>query len=267
MNQNYNQNYGQMPINTQQVNKSKSFTKMYLIGIGIFIIAFSLGLVLGKVLFGKDTSISNTTDNTINNNGESTSSNENVDGVFLMGINETFTITGRGTVVAGEILRGKVKIGDDVQVIGMDNEVINTKVTGIEAFRKQLEEGKAGEEIAVLLDKNVKRDDLKLGQVLAKPNSIKAYKKFNATIHLYSKSENGNVTSIQNLGSNFFSIRDYDIKGTVTIANGVNAINPGEDATISVNLANSVALEKGVEFLIKNNGEIIGKGTVSEAYY
>lgn len=261
MNQNYNQYNGQMPINTQPINKGKSSTKMYLIGVGVFIIAFLLGLISGKVLFNKDVPTNNT------DSGESSNTNENIDGAFLMSIDDVFTITGRGTVITGEILRGKIKIGDDVQVIGMNNEIINTKVTGIEAFRKQIEEAKAGEEVGVLLDKNVKRDDIKIGQVVAKPNSIKAYKKFNATIHLYSKSENGNVTSIQNSGSNFFTIRNYDIKGTITTSNGVNTINPGEDATISVSLDNSVALEKGIEFLIKNNGETIGKGTISEVYY
>ena len=150
-----------------------------------------------------------------------------------MPVEDVFTITGRGTVVTGRIQRGAVKIGDKIQIIGMDEEIIDTEVIGIEINRKQLEEANTGDNVGIIL-KDVTRTQVMRGQVLAKPNSIVNSKKFDADIHVYLQDEGGRNESISSNEKLVYYLRTLDIAGELQILNDAGKLNPGEDGKITV---------------------------------
>ena len=191
--------------------------------------------------------------------------NTEATGNFLMPIEDVFTIAGRGTVATGRITRGSIKVNDEVQIIGLDHEVITTKVIGIEMFHKTLDEAKEGDNAGVLLE-GVTRDQIERGQVIISPNSMNTYKKFDADIKVLTKEEGGRSTSFSNGYKPQFYFRTIDVTGTVTLADGVEQINPGDETTVTVELSSSMAMEVGTEFSIREGGRTIAKGTVTKVY-
>jgi elongation factor Tu len=185
-----------------------------------------------------------------------------VDKPFLMPIEDVFSISGRGTVVTGRIERGKVKVGEEIEIIGF-KPTEKKVVTGVEMFRKLLDEGVAGDNVGVLL-RGVEKDDVERGQVLAKPGSIKPHTKFKAEVYVLSKDEGGRHTPFFNGYRPQFYIRTTDVTGTLNLKEGVEMIMPGDNTQVSVELIAPVALEKGARFAIREGGRTVGAGSVTD---
>jgi elongation factor Tu len=185
-----------------------------------------------------------------------------VDKPFLMPIEDVFSISGRGTVVTGRVERGRVKVGDEVEIVGF-RPTEKKVVTGVEMFRKLLDEGVAGDNVGVLL-RGVEKDDVERGQVLAKPGSITPHTKFKATVYVLSKEEGGRHTPFFNGYRPQFYIRTTDVTGTLHLSEGVEMIMPGDNTSVSVELISPVALEKGARFAIREGGRTVGAGSVTE---
>jgi len=185
-----------------------------------------------------------------------------VDKPFLMPIEDVFSISGRGTVVTGRVDRGRVKVGDEVEIIGF-RPTTKKVVTGVEMFRKLLDAGEAGDNIGVLL-RGVEKDDVERGQVLAKPGSITPHTKFKAEVYILSKEEGGRHTPFFNGYRPQFYIRTTDVTGTLHLPDGVEMVMPGDNTPISAELITPVALEKGARFAIREGGRTVGAGTITE---
>jgi elongation factor Tu len=185
-----------------------------------------------------------------------------VDKPFLMPIEDVFSISGRGTVVTGRVERGKVKVGEEVEIVGF-RPTEKKVVTGVEMFRKLLDEGVAGDNIGVLL-RGVEKDDVERGQVLAKPGSITPHTKFKAEVYILSKEEGGRHTPFFNGYRPQFYIRTTDVTGTLQLPEGVEMVMPGDNTQITGELLTPVALEKGARFAIREGGRTVGAGTISE---
>jgi elongation factor Tu len=185
-----------------------------------------------------------------------------IDKPFLMPIEDVFSISGRGTVVTGRVERGVIKVGDEVEIVGF-RETRKTTCTGVEMFRKLLDEGQAGDNIGALL-RGVKRDEVERGQVLAKPGSITPHTKFVAEVYVLSKEEGGRHTPFFSGYRPQFYFRTTDVTGVVTLNEGVEMVMPGDNTTFHVQLINPVAMEKGLRFAIREGGRTVGAGVVSE---
>ena len=185
-----------------------------------------------------------------------------VDKPFLMPIEDVFSISGRGTVVTGRVERGVVTVGDEVAIIGI-KDTVKTTCTGVEMFRKILDQGQAGDNVGVLV-RGVKRDDVERGQVLAKPGSITPHTKFKAEVYVLSKDEGGRHTPFFSGYRPQFYFRTTDITGVVTLDEGVEMVMPGDNATFNVELIAPIAMEKGLRFAIREGGRTVGAGVVSE---
>jgi elongation factor Tu len=185
-----------------------------------------------------------------------------IDKPFMMPIEDVFSISGRGTVVTGRVERGKVKVGEEIEIVGY-KATEKKVVTGVEMFRKLLDEGIAGDNIGVLL-RGVEKEDVERGQVLAKPGSIKPHTKFKAEVYILSKEEGGRHTPFFNGYRPQFYIRTTDVTGTLHLPEGVEMVMPGDNTTISGELMAPVALEKGARFAIREGGRTVGAGTISE---
>jgi elongation factor Tu len=185
-----------------------------------------------------------------------------VDQPFLMPIEDVFSISGRGTVVTGRIERGKVKMGDEVEIVGL-RPTQKTTVTGVEMFRKSLDEGVAGDNVGVLL-RGTKRDEVERGQVLAKPGSITPHTHFEAEVYVLSKEEGGRHTPFFNGYRPQFYFRTTDVTGAVELPSGVEMVMPGDNVKIYVKLIAPVAMEEGLRFAIREGGRTVGAGVVSK---
>ncbi len=185
-----------------------------------------------------------------------------LDKPFLMPVEDVFSIKGRGTVVTGRIERGIVKINDSIEIVGI-KATTSTVVTGVEMFRKQLEEGQAGDNVGLLL-RGVEKEAVERGQVLAKAGSITPHTEFNAEIYVLKKEEGGRHTSFFSGYRPQFYIRTTDVTGEVTLAEGVEMIMPGDNAKIKVKLIVPVALEEGLRFAIREGGKTVGAGVVTK---
>ena len=185
-----------------------------------------------------------------------------VDKPFLMPIEDVFSISGRGTVVTGRVDRGKVKVGEEVEIVGF-RPTEKKVVTGVEMFRKLLDEGVAGDNIGVLL-RGVEKDDVERGQVLCKPGTIKPHTKFKGEVYILSKEEGGRHTPFFNGYRPQFYIRTTDVTGTLHLPEGVEMVMPGDNTTISGELMTAVALERGARFAIREGGRTVGSGTITE---
>lgn len=185
----------------------------------------------------------------------------NIERPFLLPIEDVFSISGRGTVVTGRIERGKIKIGDEVEVIGI-KETIKTICTGIEMFRKILDEGEAGDNVGVLL-RGIKKEDVERGQVLAKPKSITPHKNFKAEVYVLSKEEGGRHTPFFNGYRPQFYFRTTDVTGKILLPKDVDMIMPGDNINIEINLISKIAMEEGLRFAIREGGKTVGAGIVS----
>ncbi len=180
---------------------------------------------------------------------------------FLMPVEDVFTITGRGTVATGRVERGIIKVGETVNIVGMTPETTSTVVTGVEMFRKLLDEGRAGDNIGALL-RGVKREDIQRGQVLSAPKSITPHTKFTAQVYVLSKDEGGRHTPFFNGYRPQFYFRTTDVTGVVTLAENVEMVMPGDNATMEVELIQPIAMEEGLRFAIREGGRTVGAGVV-----
>jgi elongation factor Tu len=185
-----------------------------------------------------------------------------VDKPFLMPIEDIFSITGRGTVVTGRIERGVVKVGDEVEIVGF-RETRRTVVTGVEMFRKILDEGQAGDNVGCLL-RGIDKDEVERGQVLARPGSIRPYRKFRAEVYVLTKDEGGRHTPFFNGYRPQFYFRTTDVTGVCALPAGVEMVMPGDNVAMTVELITPVALEKELRFAIREGGRTVGAGVVTE---
>ncbi|KAA0239726.1 MAG: elongation factor Tu [Dehalococcoidia bacterium] len=185
-----------------------------------------------------------------------------LDKPFLMPVEDVFGIKGRGTVVTGRIERGIVKTGEEVEIIGIV-ETRKTTVTGVEMFKKLLDEGQAGDNVGCLL-RGVERDDVQRGQVLAKPGSIKPHTKFDAQVYVLSKEEGGRHTPFFNGYRPQFYVRTTDVTGAIQLPEGVEMVMPGDNVTMTVELIQPVAVEDGLRFAIREGGRTVGAGVVTK---
>ncbi len=181
---------------------------------------------------------------------------------FLMPVEDVFTITGRGTVVTGRIERGILKVGEEIEIVGF-SDTTTTTCTGVEMFRKLLDEGQAGDNVGVLL-RGIKREDVERGQVLAKPRSIKPHKKFKAEVYILKKEEGGRHTPFFKGYRPQFYLRTTDVTGIAELPDGVEMVMPGDSISMVVELICPVACEKGLRFAIREGGRTVGAGVVSE---
>ncbi|MBH0265192.1 elongation factor Tu [Helicobacter pylori] len=180
---------------------------------------------------------------------------------FLMPVEDVFSIAGRGTVVTGRIERGVVKVGDEVEIVGI-RATQKTTVTGVEMFRKELEKGEAGDNVGVLL-RGTKKEEVERGMVLCKPGSITPHKKFEGEIYVLSKEEGGRHTPFFTNYRPQFYVRTTDVTGSITLPEGVEMVMPGDNVKITVELISPVALELGTKFAIREGGRTVGAGVVS----
>jgi elongation factor Tu len=185
-----------------------------------------------------------------------------IDKPFLMPIEDVFSISGRGTVVTGRVERGVIKVGDEIEIVGM-KDTTKTTCTGVEMFRKLLDQGQAGDNVGALL-RGVKRDEVERGQVLAKPGSITPHRKFKAEVYVLSKEEGGRHTPFFSGYRPQFYFRTTDVTGVVTLEEGVEMVMPGDNATFGVELIVPIAMEQGLRFAIREGGRTVGAGVVSE---
>ncbi len=186
-----------------------------------------------------------------------------VDQSFLMPIEDVFSIEGRGTVVTGRIERGVIKVGDEVDVLGMGRKDQKTTVTGVEMFNKQMDEGQAGDNAGILL-RGFKRTDVERGQVISAPGSVKTHTEFKAEVYVLSKEEGGRHTPFVSGYKPQFYMRTADVTGEVTLPEGVEMVMPGDNVEITVKLIAPVVVEKGMKFAIREGGQTVGHGVATE---
>ena len=185
-----------------------------------------------------------------------------LDKPFLMPVEDVFSIKGRGTVATGRIERGKIKVGEEIEIVGMSKDK-KSVVTGVEMFRKQLDDGQAGDNVGILL-RGVEKDDIERGQVLAKTGSIKPHTEFEAAVYVLTKEEGGRHTPFFTGYKPQFYLKTTDITGEIKLADGVEMIMPGDNATMIVKLIVPVAMEEGQRFAIREGGKTVGAGAITK---
>ncbi|NLC39081.1 MAG: elongation factor Tu [Clostridia bacterium] len=185
-----------------------------------------------------------------------------VDKPFLMPVEDVFTITGRGTVATGRVERGTVKVQDEVEIVGLSEKARKTVVTGVEMFRKLLDQAEAGDNIGTLL-RGVERKEIERGQVLAKPGSIKPHTKFDAEVYVLTKEEGGRHTPFFPGYRPQFYFRTTDVTGVITLPEGVEMVMPGDNIKLSIDLITPIAMEEGLRFAIREGGRTVGAGVVT----
>ena len=186
-----------------------------------------------------------------------------VDKDFLMPIEDVFSITGRGTVATGRIETGIAHTGDAVEIIGFGDEKLDSTVTGVEMFRKILDEGQAGDNVGILL-RGIEKTDIRRGMVICKPGSITPHTKFKAEVYILKKEEGGRHTPFHNKYRPQFYLRTTDVTGEIVLPDGVEMVMPGDNLTITVNLIAPVALNKSLRFAIREGGRTVGAGQITE---
>ncbi|MBU6505220.1 MAG: elongation factor Tu, partial [Betaproteobacteria bacterium] len=185
-----------------------------------------------------------------------------IDGAFLMPVEDVFSISGRGTVVTGRVERGVVKVGEELEIVGL-KATQKTVCTGVEMFRKLLDQGQAGDNVGVLL-RGTKREDVERGQVLAKPGSITPHTKFSAEIYVLSKDEGGRHTPFFQGYRPQFYFRTTDVTGAIELPAGTEMVMPGDNVSVTVALIAPIAMEEGLRFAIREGGRTVGAGVVSK---
>ena len=180
-----------------------------------------------------------------------------------MPVEDVFSITGRGTVATGKVERGIVKVGDNVEIVGLAEEARTVVVTGVEMFRKLLDEAQAGDNIGALL-RGVQRDEIERGQVLAKPKSIKPHTKFESEVYVLSKDEGGRHTPFFNGYRPQFYFRTTDVTGDIKLEEGIEMVMPGDNAKFTIDLITPIAIEEGLRFAIREGGRTVGSGVVTK---
>jgi elongation factor Tu len=182
---------------------------------------------------------------------------------FLMPIEDVFTITGRGTVVTGRVEQGQLKVGEEVEIVGIEEKTSKTVVTGIEMFRKMLDEAQAGDNAGILL-RGTKKDEVQRGQVLAKPGSVTPHKKFNSQVYILSKDEGGRHTPFFNNYRPQFYFRTTDVTGSIKLPDGTEMVMPGDNTEMEVELIQPIAMDEGLRFAIREGGRTVGAGRVTK---
>ena len=182
---------------------------------------------------------------------------------FLMPVEDVFTITGRGTVATGRVERGTVKVGDEVEIVGLKEEKAKTTVTGVEMFRKLLDFAEAGDNIGALL-RGVQRSDIERGQVLCKPGTIHPHTKFHCSVYVLKKEEGGRHKPFFNNYRPQFYFRTTDVTGIITLPEGTEMAMPGDNLEFDVELITPIAIEEGLRFAIREGGRTVGSGVVSK---
>ena len=185
------------------------------------------------------------------------------DGDFLMPVEDVFSITGRGTVATGRVERGVVKVSDEVEIVGLANEAKKTVITGVEMFRKLLDQAQAGDNVGLLL-RGIQRNEIERGQVLAKPGSIHPHTKFKAQVYVLTKEEGGRHTPFFNGYRPQFYFRTTDVTGVIELPAGTEMVMPGDNIDMTIELITPIAMEKGLRFAIREGGRTVGSGVVSE---
>ena len=185
-----------------------------------------------------------------------------VDGTFLMPIEDVFSISGRGTVITGRVERGIIKVGDEIEIVGI-RDTQKTTCTGVEMFRKLLDQGQAGDNVGILL-RGTKREDVERGQVLAKPGTIKPHTEFEAEVYILSKDEGGRHTPFFSNYRPQFYFRTTDVTGSVTLPEGTEMVMPGDNVQMKVKLIAPIAMEQGLRFAIREGGRTVGAGVVAK---
>jgi elongation factor Tu len=180
-----------------------------------------------------------------------------------MPVEDVFTITGRGTVASGRIDRGEVKVGDEVEIVGLKPEIEKSTVTGLEMFRKTLDLGEAGDNVGVLL-RGINRDQIERGQVLAKPGSIQTHTKFKGEVYILTKEEGGRHTPFFSNYRPQFYFHTTDVTGVIELPDGVEMVMPGDQVTFEVDLIAPVAIEEGTRFTVREGGRTVGAGVVTD---
>ncbi|MDR2244890.1 MAG: elongation factor Tu, partial [Burkholderiales bacterium] len=185
-----------------------------------------------------------------------------IDGPFLMPVEDVFSISGRGTVVTGRAERGIIKVGEEIEIVGI-RPTVKTVCTGVEMFRKLLDQGQAGDNVGILL-RGTKREDVERGQVLAKPGSITPHTHFQAEVYVLSKEEGGRHTPFFSNYRPQFYFRTTDVTGSVDLPAGTEMVMPGENVSITVKLISPIAMEEGLRFAIREGGRTVGAGVVAK---
>ena len=185
-----------------------------------------------------------------------------VDGTFLMPVEDVFSISGRGTVVTGRVERGIIKVGEEIEIVGL-KDTLKTVCTGVEMFRKLLDQGQAGDNVGVLL-RGTKREEVERGQVLAKPGSIQPHTEFTAEILVLSKDEGGRHTPFFQGYRPQFYFRTTDVTGAITLGEGTEMVMPGDNVSVTVKLIAPIAMEEGLRFAIREGGRTVGAGVVAK---
>jgi len=185
-----------------------------------------------------------------------------IDGDFLMSVEDVFSISGRGTVATGRIEQGIVKVGEEIEIVGL-KETQKTTCTGVEMFRKLLNEGQAGDNVGILL-RGLKREDIQRGQVIAKPGSITPHKKFTAQLYILTKEEGGRHTAFFSNYRPQFYMRTTDVTGSIELPQGTEMVMPGDNVELTIELINPVAMSEGMRFAVREGGRTVGSGVVSK---
>lgn len=186
-----------------------------------------------------------------------------IDKPFLMPVEDVFTITGRGTVATGRIETGIINSGDPVEIVGMGDKKLTSTVTGVEMFRKILDKGQAGDNVGLLL-RGIEKTDIRRGMVIGRPNMVKPHKKFKAEVYILSKDEGGRHTPFHNKYRPQFYLRTTDVTGEIYLSEGVEMVMPGDNISVTVELIQPVAMDKGLRFAIREGGRTVGAGQVTE---
>ncbi len=260
----------QQPTEPQQPKKNFNVKLLIIIAIAIIVVVVGIVLIYNQNNTNNNTNNdenSSTENNNLNTSGtvdKNTNTNYDENGAFLLRIESVSTVSERGTVVTGTIDRGTIKINDEVQVIGLDKEIITTTVAAVEAFKSNSNYAKIGDNVGLLL-KGVEEGKVQVGQVVAKPNSIAAIKKFDADLLVVSTEDGGRSTPFFDGFSPEFYFKT-DITGTINLPKGKEMVNPGENVSATVTLAESIALDVGTEFSIREGGRIIANGKITKVY-
>jgi elongation factor Tu len=186
-----------------------------------------------------------------------------VDQAFLMSVEDVFSITGRGTVATGRIERGRIKVGDPIEIVGLQEKPLSSTVTGVEMFKKLLDEGEAGDNAGLLL-RGIEKNQIRRGMVLCKPGSITPHTQFKCEVYVLSKEEGGRHTPFFNKYRPQFYFRTTDVTGEVTLNEGTEMIMPGDNTNMMVTLIQPIAMEKGLKFAIREGGRTVGAGQVTD---
>ena len=186
-----------------------------------------------------------------------------IDKPFLMPVEDVFSITGRGTVATGRVERGVVKVGNEVEIVGLNDEKKKTVVTGVEMFRKLLDEAQAGDNIGTLL-RSIKKEEVERGQVLCKPGSINPHTKFTSEVYILTKEEGGRHTPFFNGYRPQFYFRTTDVTGTLNLPEGTEMVMPGDNIAMTIELITPIAIEEGLRFAIREGGRTVGSGVVTK---